>query len=339
MSTTRKDAGSRIGLPNENTVSYLHSGHDILVVLTVTAPSFSGRKISQQLKQTEEFALRAHLTLAEVAEGQTTLLRCPECAHCKNSAVISEDTFNRVPMLSSLASSSGPTLMSQELVNLTTTTQESELLPATSQEDFYGDSLSLGKMDFEPSFLADNSLDIMSPASCIRDFRTAAVSAKLSNQPDSALTNDDAPSTLFSQQDIGNNFHQEMVQTDVTVSGVGHEDFNNTNTNSSASIRTDRRERLSQTEAAVHLAAREGYTAIITILLQSGAGVDSRDTKGRTPLHHCAENGHVEALEVLLDLGADPTATDDEGVSVILTAVKSRKEKVVETLVEALRDH
>jgi hypothetical protein len=231
--------------------------------------------------------------------------------------------------------------MSQELVNLTNTTQESELLPATPQEDFYGDSLSLGKMDFEPSFLADNSLDIMSPASCIRDFRTAVVSAKLSNQPDSALTNNDAPSPLFSQQDIGNNFHQQMVQTDTTVSVVDHKVFNNTNTNtnSSASTRTDRRERLSQTEAAIHLAAREGYTAIITILLQSGAGVDSRDTTGRTPLHHCAENGHMEALEVLLDLGADPTATDDAGISVILTAVKSRKEKVVETLVEALRDH
>jgi hypothetical protein len=179
---------------------------------------FSGRKISQQLKQTEEFALRAQLTLAEVAEGQTTLLRCPECAHCKSSAVTSEDIFNRMPMLSSLASSSGPTLMSQELVNLTNTTQESELLPATPQEDFYGDSLSLGKMDFEPSFLADNSLDIMSPASCIRDFRTAVVSPKLSNQPDSALTNNDAPSPLFSQQDIGNNFHQQMVQTDRVAS-------------------------------------------------------------------------------------------------------------------------
>jgi hypothetical protein len=39
MSTTRKDAGSRIGLPNESTVSYFHPGHDIIVVLTVTAPS------------------------------------------------------------------------------------------------------------------------------------------------------------------------------------------------------------------------------------------------------------------------------------------------------------
>lgn len=90
--------------------------------------------------------------------------------------------------------------------------------------------------------------------------------------------------------------------------------------------------RLNQIDAALHLAARDGQTSIVSILLSSGAKVDSVNDKGQTTLHVCVENGHVEVMEVLLDWGANVSILDSDGVSVISTAVKTGKEKIVEVL-------
>lgn len=84
--------------------------------------------------------------------------------------------------------------------------------------------------------------------------------------------------------------------------------------------------------AAMQLAAREGQTGILSILLRTGFYVDSRDEKGRTPLHQCAIHGHIEAAKLLLSAGADVKSTDAEGTSVILAAVKARCEEMVELL-------
>ena len=44
-----------------------------------------------------------------------------------------------------------------------------------------------------------------------------------------------------------------------------------------------------------------------------GAGVDSKDCDGQTPLHYAALSDQLEAYEALLQAGADENLADDEG--------------------------
>jgi ankyrin repeat protein len=92
-----------------------------------------------------------------------------------------------------------------------------------------------------------------------------------------------------------------------------------------------------QASAALHLAAKEGQTRILSILLRTGFRADSRDERGRTPLHHCASLGHTETAKVLLDAGASINAVDMDGTSVILAAVKAGSEKMVELILSYKR--
>jgi hypothetical protein len=109
-------------------------------------------------------------------------------------------------------------------------------------------------------------------------------------------------------------------------------------TNSSTTIRgsptTSITTRMSsQAEAAMFKAADNGHTAMVKILLNGGAGIDSQDSDGRTALFHAAHSGHVETVKALLIAGANPSTTDLWGTSVLLAAVTQGHEQVVETLV------
>jgi hypothetical protein len=303
----------------------------VYVLLNTDSFFFIGQKVSLQLKQTEEFALRAHQTLVEVAKSQKTPSRCPECHHCKESAALPEDLL---AMLSPSSCTSATTPINHDFMNLVNTAQESEVSQRNIQESLYSNDLNLGEMDIDSSFLDTNSFSIMLSDSCNPDFNPAIKSTKLLDQAVSTSTNNDAPLTPLSSQDFCDDFNQEIADADTRSSSVGYEDLH-TNNDSPASTRTYTKG-LNQKDTAIHLAAREGYSSIITILLQSGADVNARDEKGRTPLHHCAESGHVDALKVLLASGADSSAVDEEGTSILLTAVKSRKDKVVASLVEVM---
>ena len=93
---------------------------------------------------------------------------------------------------------------------------------------------------------------------------------------------------------------------------------------------------MTQKQAAIHLAASKGQSAIVTILLRSGAEIDSRDSKGRTPLFHAAKNGHLDTVQALLAAGADPSIEDSEGTGVLLAAVEQGEEEIVEILMAGL---
>ena len=56
---------------------------------------------------------------------------------------------------------------------------------------------------------------------------------------------------------------------------------------------------------AVHVAAREGYADILSLLLGHGADVDGRDLNGQTPLHRAAWTAKVDTGKYLLDHGAN----------------------------------
>ena len=64
---------------------------------------------------------------------------------------------------------------------------------------------------------------------------------------------------------------------------------------------------------ALHVAAGQGYTYALRMLLAAGGSVHSRDDGGYTPLHAAALGGHMETVGDLLRAGANASVVDDEG--------------------------
>ena len=63
----------------------------------------------------------------------------------------------------------------------------------------------------------------------------------------------------------------------------------------------------------LHLAAGNGYAAVLTKLLQANAAVDAANANGWTPLHWAARYGDAPVAELLLQANASPTAVDKDG--------------------------
>lgn len=60
----------------------------------------------------------------------------------------------------------------------------------------------------------------------------------------------------------------------------------------------------SSEETALHLAAAGGHDKTIRWLVENGANIDARDSKGRTPLYHATKLGAEATVRLLLELGA-----------------------------------
>lgn len=60
--------------------------------------------------------------------------------------------------------------------------------------------------------------------------------------------------------------------------------------------------------SAIHLAAGNGATDIIYMLLEAGVGVDHISREGATPLHVSSYNGHLDAVELFVSRGANLNA-------------------------------
>ena len=61
-------------------------------------------------------------------------------------------------------------------------------------------------------------------------------------------------------------------------------------------------------------AAEKGHEAVVKLLLEKGADVESKDKDGRTPLSWAAENGHEAVVKLLLEKGADVESKDKDMV-------------------------
>ncbi|XP_019196132.1 PREDICTED: ADP-ribosylation factor GTPase-activating protein AGD3-like [Ipomoea nil] len=63
----------------------------------------------------------------------------------------------------------------------------------------------------------------------------------------------------------------------------------------------------------LHLACQIADIAMVELLLQHGANINSCDSKDQTPLHHSIMRGRIAVAKHLLSRGADPNATDKDG--------------------------
>ena len=85
---------------------------------------------------------------------------------------------------------------------------------------------------------------------------------------------------------------------------------------------------------AMHAAALEGNTDILSLLFEHDAVVDSRDEDDSTPLHLASYDGRLSAGQYLLDHSADINARDKNGFTPLFDAAREGHVEVTQMLLE-----
>ena len=85
---------------------------------------------------------------------------------------------------------------------------------------------------------------------------------------------------------------------------------------------------------ALAIAASNGQTNTVQLLLQAEASIDLRVFKGRTALMAAAGNGHTDTVLVLLDNGAEVDINDDDGWTALMFAAYGNHVETVRALLE-----
>ncbi|RDW65991.1 hypothetical protein BP6252_09626 [Coleophoma cylindrospora] len=81
-------------------------------------------------------------------------------------------------------------------------------------------------------------------------------------------------------------------------------------------------------------AAGGGHVAMIKVLLENGAEVDSKDNSGRTPMSWAATNGNEAMVKLLLEKGAEVSSKDNSGRTPMSWAAAHGHQAVVKLLLE-----
>jgi ankyrin repeat protein len=89
--------------------------------------------------------------------------------------------------------------------------------------------------------------------------------------------------------------------------------------------------------APLHYAATHGHIAVMQLLLDNDAYIDTESPNKTTPLMMAASYGTVEAVKLLLDAGADPTLKNVQGLSAIDFAQRSSRKDVADLIAGAVR--
>jgi ankyrin repeat protein len=95
---------------------------------------------------------------------------------------------------------------------------------------------------------------------------------------------------------------------------------------------------------ALHMAAYNGHSEIVKLLIDHGATIDCRDNEGKTPLIHACTDAFPETVEILLDAGADVNAKEStEGFTPLMMGAGLGQTDVVRVLLrhnadKAMRD-
>ena len=93
---------------------------------------------------------------------------------------------------------------------------------------------------------------------------------------------------------------------------------------------------------ALHAASVKGYLDVASLLLKHGADYESRDDRGRAPLHRVSQGGQLvmaqsslEIARLLLNSGANVNATDDQGWTPLHAAARSGYRDIAELFLES----
>lgn len=82
-------------------------------------------------------------------------------------------------------------------------------------------------------------------------------------------------------------------------------------------------------ETVLHVAARFGYGALVTLLLGAGADLNARNQRQETPLFAAAQAGWHETVYLLLDAGANASLANEDGKSPLYIASEKGLKHVV----------
>ena len=84
---------------------------------------------------------------------------------------------------------------------------------------------------------------------------------------------------------------------------------------------------------SLHQAAADGDIEQIKSLIATGADVNTKNEKGRTPLHIAAEKGQAQIASLLVNTGADLNAQDNIGQMPLHLAAAWGRKDIVELLI------
>ncbi|KAL8724506.1 MAG: hypothetical protein Q9181_006794 [Wetmoreana brouardii] len=87
-------------------------------------------------------------------------------------------------------------------------------------------------------------------------------------------------------------------------------------------------------KAPLAWAALNGHEAVVELLLERGAHIDSKDAIGYTPLFCAAENGHKAMVKLLVEHGAQVDKKSTSGLTPLSLAAQCGSEEVVELLLQ-----
>lgn len=101
---------------------------------------------------------------------------------------------------------------------------------------------------------------------------------------------------------------------------------------------TDPNTRDTERQPLIVLAARNGLSAAVDILLSNRARVDDLDAFGNTALMWAADRGHTAIVQRLLSAGANPNLQNSQGTTALIRAAKEGNAEAAEALLEAGAD-
>jgi uncharacterized protein len=90
----------------------------------------------------------------------------------------------------------------------------------------------------------------------------------------------------------------------------------------------DQLSEMQYSENALHLASRNGHTAVIEALLKAGADVNALEGTHSTALMYAAYYGHLDAVELLIQQGAELNVRDNGGHTALYWAERTKMPEV-----------
>ena len=84
----------------------------------------------------------------------------------------------------------------------------------------------------------------------------------------------------------------------------------------------------------LHIAAQNGYTSLVKLLLEQGAAKDSKDKNGATPLHVAVKYGHTKVIKRLFKYGAQIEVQNEHGYTPLHIALLNGHTNLVELFLQ-----